>query len=311
MLISCEQTRKRKACRTRLNGCPVSQSESRFPRLAVVGETIQEYYYNYSPRTQEMGMKTKTTKVQGVLVSLAFVATALLLSGCGTIGNRAAQAPSVQQQAVEARYQAEIRRLQTEAAIAATDKDDDHLAEALSAMPELGAVGWSNWKPVLHEGKPVMYTNADGKEVPLMQMEAIGKSNSMRELEGVDYVAFTLGGVPIDPATGKLYTDKLVGLYVTLRNGGAKTGLDSDLAKTWAGKTAAEKQAGALAAAEYLKTKINGRVAVIDALGNKVEGVLKAVGTATPIGAGLAAVKAVVATDGGEVTGTAVEPMRE
>ena len=231
---------------------------------------------------------------------------ALLLAGCGTIGSKS---PSPEQLAMEAQYQALVRQLDAAATVKATDAGDNHIAEVGSVVPQSGAFGWARHrKPVILDGK--LQFDQAGKVV-YDEQEAIGKSNSMREISSVDAVAFTLAGVPVDPSTGELYTDKLVGLFLTLKQGAANTGLDSDFAAVWAGKTTAEKQAGAAAAAEYLKTKIGGIVAAITATGDQVTGILKEVQSATPVGAGLAAVKTVIERDGKAEAATVVEPLRE
>ena len=220
---------------------------------------------------------------------------ALALASCRT-SQTAKTSPKPETVALEAQYQAEIRRLNTIALQQATDKDDNHLAEALSAMPDSGAVGWAKHQNLerLKDGTPLL----DPKGEPVFStQEALGKSNSMREIQGVDAVAFTLAGVPTDPTTGGLYADKLVGLHLTLKQGSAGTGLDADFAEVWAGKTANEKQAGADAAAKYLKTKLDGRVEAIDALGRQITGILKQVYEATPVGGGLAAVRTLIQTD--------------
>lgn len=246
-----------------------------------------------------------------LIQATTLIIVALGTASCLTTKPKAAASPSPEALAMEQRYQAEIRRLQTVALQQSTDKEDDHLAEALSAMPESGAVGWALHETVITNPDGTPATDKDGNVVKERQ-EAIGKSNSMREIQSVDAVAFTLGGLPTDPSTGKILSDKLVGLYLTLKQGGANSGLDADFARVWSERSVAERQAGADAAADYLRTKLEGRAEIINAVGERVSGVLKEVYRATPIGAGMAAVEVLIESeDGGEERGTMAEPLRE
>jgi hypothetical protein len=243
---------------------------------------------------------------------LVIAVFAVAVSGCKSTENLS----ETQQQALMAAYNAQAVKL-------ATSKDDDHIAEFLSAMPESGAVGWAKSERPAYGQDGLVLKNPDGT-IAFITDEAIGKSNSMRDFPaGVEEALFKLAGIAVNPKTGEILSlggdrsagekvnglARLEGLSLYMKGNNAGSTMSAKFAQVWADKTVAEKNAAANGVKLALEAKKGMIVEILSATGDVVRGVLKEVSKATPMGAGLAAVEAIVTTaDGTEVSGHVVEP---
>ena len=236
------------------------------------------------------------------LIGLAFGVLALMASGCSTTAEK-----NLSQTREQARQQGVTEGVR----MAMVEKGTSQVADFLSNVPESGAVGYAeNTRLRVDPATGGFAKNPDGSYV-MEKAVAIGKSNSMREIDmpaGQVELHLVLGGMARNPKTGD-FSDggAMDGLWLWITAGGLSSGLDTDFAAVWANAPAAEKLAAAEAVAKAITARIGGWETVIDATGRTVKGILKEVGKSTPIGAGLAAVEVLLDDGGTDVTGTIVE----
>lgn len=242
-------------------------------------------------------MKTAMRMV-GMLVAAGLVVVSLV--GCSSKTSRMlAMTDEV------ARRQAQTEQVLLELA----KRGNGVVADALAAMPESGAVGWTKTTRAVRDSKNEPARDPKG-DVVFETGEAIGKSNSMRDLGNLEEATMILGGLARNLHTGEVEAGAAFdGFAIYVKGMQISSTMSTDFASVWANASVEEKRAAADAVKAAYEARKGMIVEGINAVGDVVSGTLTQVLRATPYGAGLAVVEAIATVAGKETGIKIVEPM--
>lgn len=204
--------------------------------------------------------------------------------------------------------QARVASLTEQVRLAQIQSGSPVVADFLSNVPKSGAAGYTQVKRVVRNPDGTVLLLPDG--TPATEGgTAVGLLNSMRDFGDVQQAWLVLGGWARNPLTGEVSRDAtLDGMFTYVTGSAVGSTVSPQFAEVWAKATPAEKTAAAEAVKVALEARKGMLVEGLTAAGTVATGILKEVYRATPAGAGLAAVEALIAVDGQDTPVTITAP---